>query len=212
MPNIPEVKCEVMHMVRPWKLPRFLNKLEIDAMFSSSKNNPRDSLMLKCMFYLGLRVSELQNLKIEDIDLLNSTVKIICGKGKKDRYVPIPCSDLSESIKHFSAGRYRGLLITGQDHVSKMTARHILRVVKKYAVLAGIRKPEEIHNHTLRHSYATYLQDRGVPLNAIQQLLGHEDIETTFIYLHLGIGKIHVMVTAAFDEHRAEPQPSFACN
>ena len=199
-------------MVRRWKLPRFLSKHEMDAMFSATSHSPRDSFILKSLFYLGLRVSELQNLMIEDIDLLGNNIKVIRGKGKKDRYVPIPCPDLHDLIISLSGSRTRGFVLTGQDHINRMTARHILRIVKKYAILAGIRKPEEIHSHTLRHSYATFLQNRGLPLNAIQQLLGHEDIETTTIYLHLGMNMIHDMVTSAFEEPRPEPRSTLSCN
>jgi integrase/recombinase XerD len=79
-----------------------------------------------------------------------------------------------------------------------LSDRHIRRIVKGYAIKAGIRKPEEIHPHTLRHSYATHLQNQGLPLNAIQQILGHENIETTTIYLHLGTERIRDLVEKAF--------------
>ena len=171
------------------KLPRFLSLIEMDAVFNTSKAKVRDHVLLRSLFYLGLRNSELVNLKIDDIDLLNRTVKVVQGKGKKDRYVPIPkdfAEELTEYIKDRS-GRLFGI-----------SDRQIRRIVKAYAVKAGVRKAEEIHPHTLRHSYATHLQNSGVPLNIIQEILGHENIETTTIYMHLGIARKREEVDKAF--------------
>ena len=174
------------------KLPRFLTPKEVQAMFAVSHSNPRDNLLLKCMFYLGLRNSEVRNLRVDDIDLINRLVKVVQGKGKKDRYVPIPTAELAEEIRKWIGERKEGLLF----HISD---RHLRRIVKNYAEKAGIRKPEEIHPHTLRHSYATQLQNSGVPLNVIQQILGHERIETTTIYVHLGMEKLREHVEKAFN-------------
>ncbi len=172
------------------KLPRFLSEAEVKAMFEKAEN-PRDRLLLKCLFYLGLRNSEAQKLRIEDIDLINRLVKVVAGKGKKDRYVPIPIQELVEELKDFIGQRQEGPLFAVSD-------RHIRRIVKKYAKLAGIRKAEEVHPHTLRHSYATFLQNRGVPLNIIQEMLGHARIETTTIYVHLGLERMREWVERAF--------------
>ncbi|MEM7827896.1 MAG: tyrosine-type recombinase/integrase [Candidatus Aenigmatarchaeota archaeon] len=172
------------------KLPRFLSENEIKAMFEKAEK-PRDRLLLKCLFYLGLRNSEVQKLRIEDIDLINRHVKIVAGKGKKDRYVPIPIPELVNEIKAYIGERRDGFLFYLSD-------RHIRRIVKKYAKLAGIRKYEEVHPHTLRHSYATLLQNKGVPLNVIQEMLGHSSIETTTIYVHLGLEKMREWIEKAF--------------
>ena len=172
------------------KLPRFLTLEEVKAMFNVAENE-RDKLILKCLFYLGLRNSELINLKIEDIDLINGNVKVVQGKGKKDRYVPIPNKEFADELERYIGDRREGKLFF-------ITDRHVRRIVKYYARKAGIRKYEEVHPHTLRHSYATHLQNSGVPLNVIQQILGHERIETTTIYVHLGVQKIKEYVEAAF--------------
>ncbi len=173
------------------KLPRFLSLEEVEAMFASSVNNKRDNMLLKCLFYLGLRNSELQHLNADDVDLVNRTVKVVQGKGKKDRYVPIPTQFL---------GEFKEWLKNQKGQLFRLSDRHIRRIVKRYAVAAGIRKAEEIHPHTLRHSYATFLQNKGVPLNVIQELLGHSRIETTTIYLHLGLERIREQVERAFGE------------
>lgn len=185
-------------MARGRKLPRFLSMDEMKRMIAVSSKNKRDSMVIKCLFYLGLRNSELQSLQIEDIDFINRTVKVIQGKGNKDRYVPIPSKEFAVQLRIWAKKRTRGLLIEGRGTNNMLSDRHIRRIVKKYAIEAGIRKPEEIHPHTLRHSYATYLQNQGIPLNAIQQILGHENIETTTIYLHLGTERIRDLVEKAF--------------
>lgn len=166
-------------------------------MFNISQNHPRDNLILKCFFYLGLRNSELRNLEKDDVDLINNSIKVVMGKGKKDRHVSIPHhlrEELTNWIKHCDKYVFRG-----RGDKGLLNDRTLRRIVKKYAILAGLRKAVEIHPHTLRHSYATLLQNQGLPLNAIQRLLGHENIETTTIYTHLGTKKIEELVQKAFD-------------
>jgi integrase/recombinase XerD len=173
------------------KLPRFLTPQEVQEMFKVSEINPRDNLLLKCMFYIGLRNSEARNLRIEDVDLINRTVKVVQGKGKKDRYVPIPGTEFLAQLQKWFGNRNEGLVFYISD-------RHIRRIVKDYANRARIRNPNEVHPHTLRHSYATYLQNSAVPLNVIQQILGHERIETTTVYVHLGLERMREHIETAF--------------
>lgn len=178
------------------KLPRFLTAQEVAEMFRVSELSPRDNMLLKCMYYLGLRNSEVRTLQIDDIDTINSTVKVVQGKGKKDRYVPIP-EGFSQELKAYVKGR-RGFMFVGRGREGTLSDRHIRRIVKSHASAANIRKFGEIHPHTLRHSYATHLQNNGVPLNVIQAMLGHERIETTTIYTHLGIDKAREFIDQAF--------------
>ena len=179
------------------KLPRFLTPVEIAAMFRAAEGQKRDLMLLKCMYFLGLRNSEVQTLKLDDIDLLNRNVKVVQSKRKKDRYVPIQAGFVDE-MKVWIGDRQEGYLIPGRRN-RPLSDRHIRRIVKQYARLANVRKYDEIHPHTLRHSYATHLQNRGVPLNAIQKLLGHENVETTTIYLHLGTERMKEWVDRAFE-------------
>ncbi len=178
------------------KLPRFLTPNEVSEMFRVAQGNPRDAMLLKCMYYLGLRNSEIRTLQAEDIDTINNTVKVVQGKGKKDRYVPIP-GGFSSELKAFLKDR-KGFVFSGRGSEGTLSDRHIRRIVKSHARVANVRKWEEIHPHTLRHSYATHLQNNGVPLNVIQSMLGHERIETTTIYTHLGIDKAREFIDRAF--------------
>ena len=175
------------------KLPRFLTPKEVKEMFRVSRIEPRDNLLLKCLFYLGLRNSEVMNLRIEDVDLINKTVKVVQAKGKKDRYVPIPTQELIGQFGKWIRNETEG-------RVFYISERHIRRLVKAYAVMARVRNPGEVHPHTLRHSYATHLQNSGVPLNVIQQILGHERIETTTVYVHLGLERMREHIEKAFKE------------
>jgi len=179
------------------KLPRFLTPNEVAEMFRVSAERKRDSMLLKCMYYLGLRNSEVRTLHKDDIDTINNTVKVVQGKGKKDRYVPVPegfSRELRTYIKPLDGFVFQGR--SGKE--GTLSDRHIRRIVKSYAKTTNVRKWEEIHPHTLRHSYATHLQNNGVPLNVIQSMLGHERIETTTIYTHLGIDKAREFVDQAF--------------
>jgi site-specific recombinase XerD len=178
-------------------LPRFLTPPEVAEMFKSAVTFPRDNMILKCLYYLGLRNSELRSLRVEDIDSINRTVKVIQGKGKKDRYVPIP-GDFAAELRAFISGKSSGLLFEGRNEDGALSDRHLRRIVKEYARLANVRKHEEVHPHTLRHSYATHLQNSGVPLNIIQNMLGHTRLETTAIYTHMGIDRAREFIDHAF--------------
>jgi integrase/recombinase XerD len=196
-------------------LPRFLSPLEVAEMFKTAGGSPRDlahqrescgtsshvkatrdSMLLKCLYYLGLRNSEVRSLEIGDIDAINRTVKVVQGKGKKDRYVPIP-GEFADEMKEYIGGR-SGRLFEGRGSEGELSDRHLRRIVKHYAQLANVRKYEEIHPHTLRHSYATHLQNSGVPLNVIQNMLGHSRLETTTIYTHMGIDRAREFIDNAF--------------
>jgi len=181
-------------------LPRFLTPQEISAMFRLAYGNKRDNIILKSLFYLGLRNAELINLRVDDIDLINKVVKIVQGKGKKDRLVPIPSERFLEELKEYVGLREEGILIGGRSNEKgRLSNRHLRRIVKAYAKAAGIRKASEIHPHTIRHSYATFLYNRGSQLNEIQALLGHKNIETTTIYTHLGIENLRKTAEKAFE-------------
>ena len=186
------------------KLPRFLTLKEAKVVFQASQDHKRDNMILKCFFYLGLRNDELRRLQKDDIDLVNDMVKVVQGKGDKDRYVSIPShllDELTEWLKHCDKN-----VFIGRGAMGLLNDRTLRRIVRKYAILAGLRKPEEVHVHTMRHSYATLLQNYGVPLNAIQETLGHKNMETTRIYLHLDIKRRAEMIQKAFDEAFKELQ------
>lgn len=147
----------------------------------------RNKAMLELMYATGIRVSELINLKLQDIDLIDDIIRIF-GKGSKERIVPIG-EFASEAIKDYL--KVRNLMIKKQNseylflnnHGDSMTRQGFFKVIKKIAKEKGIEK--ELHPHTLRHSFASHMLKYGADLRTIQELLGHSDISTTQIYTHI---------------------------
>ena len=172
------------------KLPRFLTLEEFKAMVEAAEN-PRDSMLLKCLFYMGLRNSEAMNLKKDNVDVINKIVKVIQGKGSKDRLIFIPTDKFAEEL----GGYIRN---TATSTLFPISDRQIRNIVKKHARISGIRAPEEVHPHTLRHSYATHLVNMGVGIDVVQDMLGHERLETTRIYTHMGKEQKRKLVEQAF--------------
>ena len=177
------------------KLPRYLSINEVKVMFSHAQG--RDSVILYILFYMGLRNNELRNLRIEDIDFINSTIKVVQGKGKKDRFVPIP-EPLKEPLKMWVCGKPSGWVIEGHSSLGRISNRHINRIIKTTAIESGIRNPTEIHPHTLRHSYATHILNSGGDLLEIKELLGHSNIIATQIYTHLAHDKLKETIQKVF--------------
>ncbi len=179
------------------KLPRHLNEEEVHKMFDTANksNNQRDIRILKMLYYFGLRNDEMCSLDVEHINIEKNVIKVVQGKGKKDRYVPIidinplpnESKNILEDIKDWKGSRNKGPLIEGGSTDGSISDRHVRRIVKKYAELSDINNWKEIHPHTLRHSYATHLKNMGVPLEVIQRLLGHAKVDTTLIYAHMGV-------------------------
>ncbi len=167
---------------KPKKLPLFLTQEEVVKLFNAI-NNKKHKLMIELLYGAGLRVSELTNLKMEDIDFNQSTIYIRNGKGAKDRISLLPQQILTSLHKHLLKENITtGYIFLGRKgkHISTATVQAI---VKKAKNKAKIKK--NIHPHSLRHSFATHLIENGYELTAVQSLLGHNSIKTTMIYVHL---------------------------
>lgn len=157
------------------KLPIWLRIDQVEKMFEVAES-PRDRLMMKLMFYCGLRSMEVRKLKKMDIDFTARTIMII-GKGNKERLVPIPES-LMKDIKEYIESE------AIKDRFFYLGGRQLRRKIKEYASKAGLTAPNKISPHKLRHSYATHLLNNGVNLRTVQKWLGHSNINTTTIYTH----------------------------
>jgi len=169
-------------------LPRFLSEQEMELLLAApdvaTDTGVRDRALLELMYAAGLRVSELVVLKLADVDL--NTGLIVChGKGSKQRRVPI-----GKSAIHWLQ-RYAGVRANwGHEHKpqfflqqGKPLTRHVAwAIIKTLATKAGL---QEVSPHTLRHSFATHLLQRGADSRSVQALLGHSDISTTQIYTHI---------------------------
>ena len=173
-------------------LPEVLSVEEIDSMIDcidmSKAEGQRNRAIIETLYGCGLRVSELINLEINKL-FLDEGYIVVKGKGSKERMVPISEVAIHEINSYFDQRRHMNI-VPGEEnflflnykgtHISRIT---IFKIVKQLADLAGIKR--EISPHTLRHSFATHLLEGGANLRAIQQMLGHESIATTEIYIHI---------------------------
>ena len=148
----------------------------------------RNKAMLELMYATGLRVSELVELKLSDLDFNDDIIRIM-GKGSKERIIPI--GDFAKDYLLKYINNHRGNMLKGintdyvflNNHGKKMTRQGFFKIIKKLAKDVGIST--EISPHTLRHSFASHLLKYGADLRTIQELLGHSDISTTQIYTHV---------------------------
>lgn len=161
------------------QLPKYFNVREIKKMFSSV-DNPKHLVMLKLCYGLGLRVSEIVHLKIEDIDSGSMKVLVQRGKGKKDRYVNLPHSILEELRDYYRNYMPKVYLFEGKTPGEPLNIRTAQMVFRNALLKANVKKKIGIHG--LRHSYATHLLELGTDISLIQKLLGHENISTTLTY------------------------------
>jgi len=170
-----------VNIPRPKKhsiLPKTIHQNDIKKMFAVT-TNLKHNTMLKLCYGMGLRVSEIINLKITDVDSKNMQVFIEKSKGKKDRYVNLPQSILEQLRMYYKSYRPKKYLFEGQDG-GQYSARSVQKVFKTALQKAGINK--QVGIHSLRHSFATHLLEQGTDIRFIQELLGHNDLKTTLIY------------------------------
>lgn len=159
-------------------LPKALNEKDINKLFQVT-TNIKHLLVLKLCYGMGLRVSEIINLKVQDIDGVKFKVFIERSKGKKDRYVNLPESILNELRQYYKAFRPKYYLFEGENG-GQYSKRSAQAVFKQAMSKAKINK--QVGIHSLRHSYATHLLEYGTDISLIQKLLGHNSIKTTLIY------------------------------
>ena len=173
-------------------LPQSLTESEVEALLVAPDTSVpiglRDRAMLEVLYATGLRVSELVQLRIEQINLRQGVLRVL-GKGGKERLVPLGEQAvawlqryLQEARPGFFKGDIRPVVFPGRGGTA-LTRQAFWYAIKKYAVTAGIGKP--LSPHILRHAFATHLLNHGADLRVVQMLLGHSDISTTQIYTHI---------------------------
>jgi tyrosine recombinase XerC len=170
-------------------LPAFLTEEEVSKLIESvypkddkDERTLRDRAILETFYSTGLRVQELVNLNLEDIDFIGGIVKVM-GKGKKERIVPIGEIAIAAIRKYLEKRKKKGNVLFLNKSGKRITTRGVRDIVWKYVKSAGIK--QGISSHTLRHSFATHLLNRGADLRTVQELLGHINLSTTQIYTHL---------------------------
>lgn len=173
--NLPRVK-------KPKKLPVALTKEEVQLLLDVT-DNLKHKCILMTVYGSGLRLSEIIGLKVGDIDSKNMRIFIRQGKGKKDRYAILSQKSLDILREYWKVYKPKDWLFEGREEGSHLTGRGTQDVFKKAVKKAGIRKVVSIHS--LRHAFATHMLEANVNLFYIKQLLGHADISTTAIYLHM---------------------------
>jgi len=178
------------------KLPVCISIEEVEALLNApdlDKNEgQRDRAMLEVMYSSGLRISELLNLTMRQINFQRGMLRIV-GKGNKERIVPIGDYALEYLNKYITEGRRKNIN-KNSDYVflnrygEPLSRVYFFKQVKKYAKEAGIK--EEISPHTLRHCFATHMLENGAELRAVQEMLGHANIATTQIYTNISSKRI----------------------
>lgn len=172
-------------------LPKVLSIDEIDKLLDIKLDDAfsyRNKAMLELMYSSGLRVSELVNVRLHDIDVSNCIIRIM-GKGSKERIVPL--GDYAINYISIYLNEYREKLVKNEmndylflnNHGKKMTRQGFFKIIKALALEQNIKT--DFSPHTLRHSFATHLLNGGADLRSIQEMLGHSDISTTQIYTHV---------------------------
>ncbi len=136
----------------------------------------------------GMRVSEVVNIRKEDVDSDRMIVHIVQGKGRKDRITTLSIKMLEQLNRYYDQYHPNNWIFENSNHNGKISPRTLQRVFEKAAELQGIKK--HVTFHSLRHSYATHLLEGGVDLRYIQELLGHADSKTTEIYTHVSTKSI----------------------
>ena len=166
----------------PKKLPLVLTKEEVKKLFNAI-NNKKHRLMIRLMYAAGLRVSELLNLKINDLEISKSYGYVRKGKGNKDRIFIIADALKDDLTKLIGSKKLNELeYLFTNNKKTKYNISTPRMIIKKATGEAGINK--KISCHTLRHSFATHLIENGYSIAEVQALLGHKSPETTFVYVH----------------------------
>jgi site-specific recombinase XerD len=155
--------------------------LSVDEMqrLISAATNLKHKAIICLMYSTSIRISEVINLKIEDIDSSRMIIFIKDAKGGKDRQVPLDLGILNLLRQYYKEFRPKEYLFNGQFDV-QYSERSISQFLKKYAEAAGIKK--KIYPHLIRHTSATHLLEQGTDMSIIQKILGHSDIKTTHLY------------------------------
>lgn len=182
--KIPNPKHEIY-------LPKFLKEEELDKLFSSCTNNTpieeRDTLIIELLYATGIRVSELVNIKVKDIDRSNKTIKVL-GKGNKERIVIYNNHTknaldiyLKDGYNFFNKHNSEYLILNKNGN--KLSDRYVRDIINKKVLSSGL--DIKISPHSLRHTFATDMLNNGADLMTVKELLGHESVNTTSIYTHI---------------------------
>ena len=184
------------------RLPKFLSPTDVERLLSTPKGGDllslRDAAMLEALYSTGMRVSELVGLDLEDIDPIGEVVRVR-GKGRRERLAPMGSYALNALHRYLEARAKADVqdakAVFINRHGRRLNARSVRRKLAKYLALAGL--DPTVSPHTLRHSFATHMLERGADLRAVQELLGHRSLSTTQIYTHVTAGRLRQVYESA---------------
>lgn len=196
--NILGKEKQYLNIDRPLKnksIPKVLSIEQVEEIMKRC-TNLKHRTMLSMIYACGLRVGEICSLEVKDINGKRNSIHIKKGKGKKDRMVPIPESLLNLLRTYYKTYKpkvylFEGQVKSGTTDIPAYSPTSIRKVLNRLAIQAGITI--KVNPHTLRHSYATHLYEKGISLRSIQVLLGHNSSKTTEIYTH--VSNSHVLNT-----------------
>lgn len=172
------------------KVPEFLTEDEMQKLFNLPGMKLRDRAMLEILYSCGFRIEELMSLNLKNIDFFGNAITVR-GKGDKERIVPAGDKCLEVMMKYVNERRAAGIPVTINspaflgDKGKRLEQRTARRILHRWFVNAGLKK--KVSPHTLRHTFATHILDRGCDLRSVQEMLGHKNLSTTQIYTHVTI-------------------------
>ena len=183
--GLPEHTVVLPSIERPKKLPVVLSCEEIKLLLKTPRLL-KHRLILGLLYDCGLRCSELCNVQVKDLDFTRKQLHIRQGKGRKDRYVPLSDIIIRGLKKHLAAEPLSKWCFTGNNkkvEAVPLSPRGVQWVVKEARKKSGLQK--DLSTHILRHTYATHLLEMGMDIMTLKNMLGHADIQTTMVYLHV---------------------------
>lgn len=198
---LPDDPSALVDSPKLWKrIPDSLSECEVNSLLSSADvsriQGVRDRAILELMYATGLRVSEAVELKIQDVNLEVGFLRCL-GKGSKERVVPLGKEAISAVNKYLLEARpklarpFSGNILFLSRLGKRISRQSFWKLIKAYSLKAGIQKA--IRPHSLRHSFATHLLERGADLRSVQEMLGHADISTTQIYTHVDKNRLKMI-------------------
>lgn len=183
--DLKELYIKLPSIEKPKKLPVVLNKNEVKRLIGSP-TLLKHRLVIALLYGCGLRCSEVKSIQLKDIDFERRSLFVRAGKGRKDRIVVLGDLHIKGIKKHLQAEKPQKWLFTGNNssgEIVPLSKHGVQWIVRQARKKSGIKK--DVTTHTLRHSYATHLLEMGMDIMTLKDLLGHVDIQTTLIYLHV---------------------------
>jgi len=194
--KLPYVIPTVIYPRKSTKLPPVMSASEIKTLIDGVKNLKHRAVIIM-LYSTGMRLSEISALKITDIDSKSMRIKVVQGKGAKDRFTILSQQVLQELRAYYIIYKPKEYLFNGYKAGKPFSMRSIQRLVQKALIRISLDS-KNYSVHTIRHSFATHLVDNGTDLHTVKELLGHTSLQTTMRYMHLSSTRIQT-ITNPYD-------------